>query len=111
MRSLGGLVLLAGIGVGLFVYLPAPVDSGTSLDKCPPCCSLRAAESTRSIIRLRAAGTADVLTRDFPDGACATERAVGDAPASSGGWRYHERLVRRRSPARSSRRTRRAAIA
>ena len=32
MRSLGGFVLLAGIGVGLFVYLPAPVDSGTSLD-------------------------------------------------------------------------------
>jgi len=33
MRSLGGFVLLAGIGVGLFVYLPAPVDSGTSLDQ------------------------------------------------------------------------------
>jgi hypothetical protein len=32
MRSLGGLVLLAGIGVGLFVYLPAPVDRHTSLD-------------------------------------------------------------------------------
>ncbi len=27
MRSLGGLILLAGIGVALFVYLPAPVDS------------------------------------------------------------------------------------
>ena len=26
MRSLGGLVLLSGIGVALFVYLPAPVD-------------------------------------------------------------------------------------
>ncbi len=33
MRSLGGLVLLAGIGVALFVYLPAPVDSGPSLDQ------------------------------------------------------------------------------
>ncbi len=32
MRTLGGLVLLAGMGVGLFVYLPAPVDSDTSLD-------------------------------------------------------------------------------
>ena len=32
MRSLSGLVLLAGIGVGLFVYLPAPVDRNTSLD-------------------------------------------------------------------------------
>jgi len=33
MRSLGGFVLLAGIGVGLFVYFPAPVDSGTSLEQ------------------------------------------------------------------------------
>jgi hypothetical protein len=33
MRSLGGLVLLAGIGVALFVYLPAPVDSGSSLNQ------------------------------------------------------------------------------
>jgi hypothetical protein len=32
MRSLGGLVLLAGIGVGLFVYLPIPVDHHTSLE-------------------------------------------------------------------------------
>lgn len=31
MRSLGGFVLLAGIGVGLFVYLPTPVDNTTSL--------------------------------------------------------------------------------
>lgn len=32
MRSLGGLVLLAGVGVGLFVYLPTPVDRNLSLD-------------------------------------------------------------------------------
>ncbi len=32
MRSLGGLILLAGIGVGLFVYLPAPVNRETSLE-------------------------------------------------------------------------------
>jgi hypothetical protein len=31
MRGLGGFVLLAGIGVGLFVYFPAPVDRDTSL--------------------------------------------------------------------------------
>jgi hypothetical protein len=30
MRGLGGFILLAGIGVALFVYLPAPVDSGAS---------------------------------------------------------------------------------
>jgi hypothetical protein len=31
MRGLGGFVLLAGIGVGLFVYFPAPVNQNTSL--------------------------------------------------------------------------------
>jgi hypothetical protein len=36
MRRLGLLVLLAGIGVALFLYLPAPVDSGSSLDKRQP---------------------------------------------------------------------------
>jgi hypothetical protein len=33
MRGLGGFVLLAGIGVGLFVYFPAPVDYDTSLER------------------------------------------------------------------------------
>lgn len=33
MRSLGGFVLLAGIGVGLFVYFPAPVDRSTTLEE------------------------------------------------------------------------------
>ena len=32
MRSLGGFVLLAGIGVGLFVYLPTPVHHTASLE-------------------------------------------------------------------------------
>ena len=44
MRSLGGFVLLAGIGVGLFVYLPAPVDSGTSLDQLQRVAASRAAQ-------------------------------------------------------------------
>jgi hypothetical protein len=44
MRSLGGFVLVAGIGVGLFVYLPAPVDSGTSLDHVQRVAATRAAE-------------------------------------------------------------------
>ena len=33
MRSLSGFILLAGIGVALFVYLPAPVDSGASFHR------------------------------------------------------------------------------
>jgi hypothetical protein len=33
MRSVGGFILLAGIGVGLFLYLPTPVDSGASRDR------------------------------------------------------------------------------
>ena len=33
MRSLGGFILLVGIGVALFVYLPAPVYSGASLHR------------------------------------------------------------------------------
>jgi hypothetical protein len=33
MRSLSAFVLLAGIGVGLFVYLPTPVNNDTSLHK------------------------------------------------------------------------------
>lgn len=44
MRSLGGFVLLAGIGVALFVYLPAPVDSGTSLDHLQRVAASRAAQ-------------------------------------------------------------------
>lgn len=43
MRILGGFVLLAGIGVALFVYLPAPVDSGTSLDHLQRVAASRAA--------------------------------------------------------------------
>ncbi len=33
MRSLGVVILLAGIGVALLLYLPAPVNRGSSLDK------------------------------------------------------------------------------
>jgi hypothetical protein len=44
MRSLGGFILLAGISVALFVYLPAPVDSGTSLDHMQRVAASRAAQ-------------------------------------------------------------------
>jgi len=43
MRSLGGFILLAGIGVALFLYLPAPVDSGASLDRLQRVAALRSA--------------------------------------------------------------------
>jgi hypothetical protein len=46
MRSLGGLVLLTGIGVGLFVYWPAPVDRDTSLEHVRRAAAERAAEQT-----------------------------------------------------------------
>lgn len=45
MRSLGGFVLLAGIGVGLFVYFPAPVDRSTSLAEATRVVEHRAAEA------------------------------------------------------------------
>jgi len=44
MRGLGGIVLLAGIGVGLFVYFPAPVDRDTSLEEAKRTIASRAAE-------------------------------------------------------------------
>lgn len=50
MRSLGGFVLLAGIGVGLFVYFPAPVDRNTSLEQ-----ATRAAEAQAAAARHPAA--------------------------------------------------------
>ncbi len=43
MHSLGGITLLAGIGVALFVYLPAPVDSGASLHRLQRVAALRSA--------------------------------------------------------------------
>src|SRR6185503_4430988 len=43
MRGLGGFVLLAGIGVGLFVYFPAPVDRDTTLEQAKRATSERVA--------------------------------------------------------------------
>ena len=45
MRGLGGFVLLAGIGVGLFVYFPAPVDRDTSLAQAKRVVAERVASS------------------------------------------------------------------
>jgi hypothetical protein len=83
MRSLGGLVLLAGIGVGLFVYLPAPVDSSTSLENVR-----LAAESPSPRAGLSATGG----LRSFAPGVSLTALTRRDAPTvtrsdASGGWR------------------------
>jgi hypothetical protein len=45
MRSVSGFVLLAGLGVGLFVYLPAPVDRDITLDQAKRGVEQQAAES------------------------------------------------------------------
>ena len=47
MRGLGGFVLLAGIGVGLFVYFPAPVDRDTSLEQANARCERVASSAGR----------------------------------------------------------------
>ncbi len=50
MRGLGGFVLLAGIGVGLFVYFPAPVDYDTSLERAKSALAARlAVRETRRV--------------------------------------------------------------
>lgn len=49
MRGLGGFVLLAGIGVGLFVYFPAPVDRDTSLEQAQRVVATRVASNTTKI--------------------------------------------------------------
>jgi hypothetical protein len=49
MRSLGGFVLLAGVGVGLFLYFPAPVDRGTTLEEATRALAQRAPVSDASI--------------------------------------------------------------
>jgi hypothetical protein len=45
MRGLGGFVLLAGIGVGLFVYFPAPVDGDTTLEQAKSATAARVVTS------------------------------------------------------------------
>ena len=52
MRSLGGLTLLTGIGVALFVYLPTPVDSGAALDRLQRIVASRFAQLPRAKVTL-----------------------------------------------------------
>ena len=50
MRGLGGFVLLAGIGVGLFVYFPAPVDRDRTLEQAKRATFERVAARSETVI-------------------------------------------------------------
>ena len=63
MRGLGGFVLLAGIGVGLFVYFPAPVDRDTSLEQAQRALATRVASSTPKIKPATAPASAPTPSR------------------------------------------------
>jgi len=93
MRSLGGFVLLAGMGVGLFVYLPAPVDSYTSLDTAQRLAATFAAQQQQARKPL-----ARPATRTFSPGISLTSLARRNAPSvtrpiAGGGWRTGASLV------------------
>jgi len=86
MRSLGGLVLLTGIGVGLFVYLPAPVDRDTTLDN-----SWRAAAASTSVrkhptVRPTAAPGVRSFSPKVSLVAMARDMPSVVRPLASGGW-------------------------
>ena len=71
MRGLGGFVLLAGIGVGLFVYFPAPVDRDTSLAQAKRVASFCAAYGIEPGLVLsspirRAHETAVIFAKELP---------------------------------------------
>jgi hypothetical protein len=91
MRSLGGLVLLAGVGVGLFVYLPTPVDRSTSLDQARQLAATRPAQSQPSLTpapqRLHSFAPAIPLTtfarREAPAQAPSASVKVVRAPATA----------------------------
>jgi hypothetical protein len=86
MRSLGGLVLLTGIGVGLFVYLPAPVDRDTSLDS-----ARRLAATVTARKQQARKPLARPTTRTFSPGISLASLARRDTsakrPVAAGGWR------------------------
>jgi hypothetical protein len=92
MRGLGGFVLLAGIGVGLFVYFPAPVDRDTTLEQAKrftferiathnePATATRTASAPSSVARFSPAVTLSParshvqVTADAPHAAAPTAR-------------------------------------
>jgi hypothetical protein len=100
MRSLGGFVLLAGIGVGLFVYLPAPVDSSLSLEQVREAIASRPEPTPRVVRTAQTAtpqthSTAQPKLRSFSPGVSLASLAHSEVAAASdtgpqldsaGGW-------------------------
>ncbi len=66
MRGLGGFVLLAGIGVGLFVYFPAPVDRDTTLQEAKRAVSERVAARSATVVAQSTATVAPNVSRFSP---------------------------------------------
>jgi len=66
MRGLGGFVLLAGIGVGLFVYFPAPVDRDTTLEQAKRAAVESVAARHDTVIAPVAATTPSSVSRFSP---------------------------------------------
>ena len=52
MRCFGGLILLTGIGVAVFVYLPTPADTGATLDRLQRLVASRLAQLPRAKVTL-----------------------------------------------------------
>ncbi len=75
MRGLGGFVLLAGIGVGLFVYFPAPVDRDTTLEQ--------ATRTTLERVAARSATVTAPVTATAPSSVARFSPALTLSPARS----------------------------
>lgn len=97
MRSFSGFVLLAGLGVGLFVYLPAPVDRDITLDQAKRSLvpkvaasrpSTRAARpTTQPTMRTFSPGfQLTTLARKEPPSPRGIVKVANDNTASVGGW-------------------------
>jgi hypothetical protein len=88
MRGLGGFVLLAGIGVGLFVYFPAPVDRDTTLAQATRAVAARAvpSENSETSVAATTTTTAPSVARFSPavtlDPASSKPRVAAAAPTA-----------------------------
>ncbi len=66
MRRLGLLMLLGGVGVALFLYLPAPVGSVSSFDNPQPVATTRDAEVASDTMPARRGTSGHVETSQNP---------------------------------------------